>query len=182
VTEFASPPLSAWGNFYVIVGSAGAALVAIQFVVITLIATMRSRPTPESISAFGTPTVVHLAGALMVSAIMSAPWPSLFPPSVALALCGLGGLAYGAIVIHRARRQTYYQPVWEDWLWYALLPGSVYASLALAAVFLRTTTQLAEFVIGLLLIGIHNAWDSVTHIVFTGSHDDATTRSATYEP
>jgi hypothetical protein len=63
VTEFASPPLSAWGNFYVIVGSAGAALVAIQFVVITLIAAMRLRPTPDSISAFGTPTVVHLAGA-----------------------------------------------------------------------------------------------------------------------
>jgi hypothetical protein len=187
VTEFANPPLSAWGNFYVIVGSSGAALIAVQFVVITLIAAMRSRPTPESFSAFATPTVVHLAGALLVSAIMSAPWRSVFPPSVALALCGLGGLAYGAIVIHRARRQTFYEPVWEDWLWYGILPGSVYAALALAAVFLRTTTQLAEFVIGaaalgLLLIGIHNAWDSVTHIVFTGSHDDATTRSATYEP
>jgi hypothetical protein len=179
VTEFASPPLSAWGNFYVIVGSSGAALIAVQFVVITLIAAMRSRPTPDSLSAFATPTVVHLAGALLVSAVMSAPWPSLFPPSVALAMCGLGGLAYGAIVIHRARRQTFYQPVWEDWLWYGILPGSVYAALALAAVFLRTTTQLAEFVIGasalvLLLIGIHNAWDSVTHIVVTGSHDDAT--------
>ncbi len=51
--------------------------------------------------------------------------------------------------------------------------------LALAAVFLRTTTRLAEFVIGaaalgLLFIGIHNAWDSVTHIVVAGSLDDAT--------
>ena len=178
MTEFASPPLSAWGNFYVIVGSSGAALIGIQFVVITLIAAMRMRPTPDSLSAFGTPTVVHLASALLVSAVMSAPWPSLFPTSVALALCGLGGLAYGAIVIHRARRQTYYQPVWEDWLWYAILPCSVYAALALSAVFLRTT-QLAEFVIGaaalgLLLIGIHNAWDSVTHIVVTSSQDDAT--------
>ena len=177
--ELASPALSAWGNFYLIVGSAGAALVAVQFVVITLIAARRSRPTPESISAFGTPTMVHLAGALLVSAIMSAPWRSLFPASVALALCGLIGLAYGAIVIHRARRQTFYQPVWEDWLWYGILPCSVYAALALAAVFLRTTTQLAEFVIGatalgLLFIGIHNAWDSVTHIVVADSHDDAT--------
>jgi hypothetical protein len=178
VTEFASPPLSTWGNFYVIVGSSGAALIAVQFVVITLIATMRSRPTPESISAFGTPTVVHLAGALLVSTVMSVPWPSLFPASMALAMCGLGGLAYGAIVIRRTRRQTFYQPVWEDWLWYTILPCSVYAALALAAVFLRTTTQLAKFVIGaaalgLLLIGIHNAWDSVTHIVVTGSHSDA---------
>jgi hypothetical protein len=178
VTEFASPPLAAWGNFYVIVGTSGAALVGVQFVVITLIAAMRMRPTPDSISAFATPTVVHLAGALLVSAIMGAPWRSLFPASVALAMLGLGGLAYGAIVIHRARRQTFYKPVWEDWLWYAILPCSVYAALGLAAVFLRTTTQLPEFVIGtaalgLLLIGIHNAWDSVTHIVVAGSHDDA---------
>jgi hypothetical protein len=179
VTEFASPPLSAWGNFYVIVGSSGGALIAVQFVVITLIAAMRSRPTPDSLSAFATPTVGHLAGALIVSAIVSAPWPSLFIPSVALAMCGLGGLAYGAIVIYRARRQTFYQPVWEDWLWYATLPCSVYAALALAAVFLGTTIQPPEFVIGaaalgLLLIGIHNAWDSVTHIVVAGSPDDAT--------
>ncbi|MHB8066961.1 MAG: hypothetical protein ACYDIC_03565 [Desulfobaccales bacterium] len=177
MTEFASPPLSAWGNFYVIVGSSGAALVGVQFVVITLIAAMRRRPTPDSLSAFATPTVVHLAGALLVSVVMSAPWPSLFPTSVALAMCGLGGLAYGAIVIRRARRQTFYQPVWEDWLWYAILPCSVYAALALAAVFLRSATQPAEFVIGaaalgLLFIGIHNAWDSVTHIVVTGSHNE----------
>jgi hypothetical protein len=179
VSELASPALSAWQSFYVIVGSSGAALIGVQFIVITLIAAMRLRPTPDSLSAFATPTVVHLAGALLVSAVMSAPWRSLISTSIALALCGLGGLAYGAIVSHRARRQTFYQPVWEDWLWYAILPCSVYAALALAAVFLRTTTQLAEFVIGaaalaLLFIGIHNAWDSVTHIMVAGSHDEAT--------
>lgn len=151
MSELAGPALSAWQSFYVIVGSSGAALIGIQFVVVTLIAAMRMRSTPNSISAFGTPTVVHLAGALLVSAVMSAPWRSLFPTSVALVICGLGGLAYSAIVIYRARRPA----------------------LALAAVFLCTTTQFVEFVIGaaalgLLLIGIHNAWDSVTHIVFTG--------------
>jgi hypothetical protein len=35
--------------------------------------------------------------------------------------------------------------------------------------------------LGLLLIGIHNAWDTVTHIV-VNSDGDATTRSARYEP
>ncbi len=177
MSELVNPALSAWGNFYVIVGSSGAALIGVQFIVFTLIAAMRTRPTPDSISAFATPTVVHLAGALLVSAVMSAPWRSFFPASMALVICGLGGLAYGGTVIYLARRQTFYQPVWEDWLWHALLPCSAYAALALAAVFLHTTTQLAEFVIGtaalgLLFIGIHNAWDSVTHIVFAGSHDE----------
>ncbi len=183
MTDFAEPRLSAWESFYVIVGSSGAALIGVQFVVITLIAGMRPRTTAGSIGAFATPTVVHLGGALLISTIMSAPWPSLFPTSVALAMCGLGGLAYGAIVIHRARRQTDYRPVWEDWLWYATFPCGVYAALTLAALFLRTTTQLAMFVIGaaalgLLLIGIHNAWDSVTHIVVGGGHQDTTTRTS----
>ena len=173
------PPLSEWESFYVIVGSSGAALIGIQFVVMALIANMRARPTADSLSAFGTPTVVHFAGALLVSAIMSAPWPSLVPASVALVMCGLGGLAYGAVVIHRARRQMFYKPVWEDWVWYALLPCSIYAALALTALFLRTTTQLALFVIGaaalgLLLVGIHNAWDTVTHVLVGSSHRGAT--------
>jgi hypothetical protein len=177
VTNLADPRLSAWESFYVIVGSSGAALIGVQFVVITLIAGMRRRAEAGSISAFATPTVVHLTGAFLISAIMSAPWTSLFPTSVALAMCGLGGLAYAAIVIHRARRQTDYRPVWEDWLWYATLPCSVYAALTLAALFLRTTTQLPMFVIGaaalgLLLIGIHNAWDSVTHLVVNAARED----------
>src|SRR5439155_26015755 len=86
--------LSAWANFYVIVGSAAAALIGVQFVVIALIANMRRLATAESIRAFGTPTVVHLGGALVVSALMSAPWHSLSRASIALATCGLGGLAY----------------------------------------------------------------------------------------
>lgn len=106
----ANPQLAAWANFYVIVGSAGAAVIGVQFVVIALIASRRAGATAEAIRVFATPTVAHLGAALLVSAIMSAPWPSLFPVSVALTLCGLGGLAYGTTVIHRARGQTTYGP------------------------------------------------------------------------
>jgi hypothetical protein len=162
--------LAGWGNFYVIVGSSGAALIGIQFVVLTLIAASRRRPTAETLHAFATPTVVHLAAALLISAIMCAPWPSLVVTSFALVLCGLGGVVYGAVVIRRIRRQTSYQPVWEDWLWHALLPCGVHTALAVAAPFLRTHCQGALFAIAaaalaLLFIGIHNAWDTVIHIV-----------------
>ncbi|HTO88611.1 MAG TPA: hypothetical protein VMR54_13910 [Thermoanaerobaculia bacterium] len=178
MTESASA-LSSWQSFYVIVGSSGGALIGLQFVVITLIAGSRQRTTAGSLSAFGTPTVVHLAGALLVSAIMSAPWPSLVILSMALGICGIGGLAYGAIVVHRARRQTDYQPVWDDWLWYTLLPCVSYAALTVTAVVLRTDSPLALFVIGaaalgLLLIGIRNAWDTVTHIVVSSADGGST--------
>ena len=180
MTELATQQLAPWQSFYVIVGSSGAALIGVQFVVIALIADMRRLiTTADSISAFGTPTVVHLGAALVVSALMCAPWPSLQGPSIALTMCGLGGLGYATIVIHRARRQTDYKPVWEDWVWYAVLPYSAYAALAVAALLLRTTTQSAVFVVGaaalaLLLIGIHNAWDTVTYVVVAGVHGDTT--------
>jgi hypothetical protein len=175
------PELANWQSFYVIVGSSGAALIGIQFVVVALVANLRLRSTAESISAFGTPTVVHFGGALLVSAIMSAPWPSLIPPSVVLAMCGLGGFGYGAIVIHRTRHQTVYAPGWGDWLWYVVLPGGLCAALALAALLLRTTTHLALFgiggvALGLLLLGIHNAWDVVTYIIVGSPDADTTTK------
>ena len=52
MNEFSTPALPAWQGFYYIIGSSGAALIGIQFVVITLIANMRLRPTSDSISAF----------------------------------------------------------------------------------------------------------------------------------
>jgi hypothetical protein len=166
--------LSGWENFYVIVGSSGAALIGLQFVVIALIKDTRTRTTSGTISAFGTPTVVHLVGALVISAIMSAPWPSLFPVACALTISGLTGVAYGASVIYRARRQTGYAPVLEDWLWHMILPWCAYAALTIAALLLLTITRTALFVIasaalGLLLIAIHNAWDTVTYIVMTAT-------------
>jgi hypothetical protein len=69
--------------------------------------------------------------------------------------------------------------VLEDWVWYVILPCSVYAGLTVAALFLRGDSNVAFFVVGggalcLLLIGIHNAWDSVTHIIVVeGSQSDA---------
>jgi hypothetical protein len=171
--------LSAWESFYVIVGSSGGALIGLQFVVITLIADRGRYATAASLSAFGTPTVVHLAGALVVSALMSAPWRSLALLSIAIAVCGVAGLLYGAVVIRRARRQTESKPVWEDWIWYATLPCIAYATLGVTAIWLRRYPDTALFLVGgtalaLLLIGIHNAWDTVVHIVLSAATGNGT--------
>ena len=62
----------------------------------------------------------------------------------------------------RAGRQTDYEPVWEDSLWYATLPCVSYAVLTVTAALLRTNSHFAVFLIaavavGLLLIGIAQA-------------------------
>lgn len=70
--ELARSPLAAWETFYVIVGSSGAALTGLQFVVIALVAESRRKSTFKEIDAFGTPTIVHFCAVLLVSAILSA--------------------------------------------------------------------------------------------------------------
>jgi hypothetical protein len=170
VQEAAVSPLTTWQNFYVITGSAAAALTGLMFVVITLITRIRMRRSSATLGAFGTPNVVHFGVALLVAALLSAPWQALWPAGLLLGLCGLGGVTYAVIVLRRARRQTDYNPVLEDWLWHTVFPLVSYTALVVAALLLPGNPTPALFVIGavtvlLLFIGIHNAWDTVTYIV-----------------
>src|SRR6476646_294578 len=165
-------PLSAWENFYVIVGSSAGALIGLQFVVLTLIA---SRPvghgTAQAGAAFATPTIVHFGAVLLLAGILSAPWQEITPAAVLWGLLGLCGIVYAAVVVRRMLRQGAYKPVFEDWLFHVLLPFAAYATLAVTAFATRSYLSGALFGIGaaallLLFVGIHNAWDAVTYHVF----------------
>jgi hypothetical protein len=181
--------LHAWDNFYLILGPSAAALIGLQFLVMTLISDMNPDMIAiEAISAFGTPTVVHLGGAVVISVILSAPWPSLAAASIPLVICGFIGIAYAALVSYRAGRQTSYEAVVEDWLWFVILPGAAYLTLTIAALLLRSATQRALFVIAgavlaLLLVGVHNTWDTVTYLVLRRAEERRRARpgSATIE-
>jgi hypothetical protein len=179
--EVASP-LEAWANFYIIVGSSAGALTGLQFVVMTLIAErVPTQGRVDSISAFGTPNVVHFCAALLVGAILCIPWSVLRPAGLAVAGCGGLGVLYSAVVLGRAIRQRGYQPVFEDWLWHTILPALAYATMLVAGAALARNDAGPLFFIGpatllLVFIGIHNAWDTVTYITLartTGEQDAA---------
>ncbi len=160
--------LGSWESFYVIVGSSAAALTGLQFVVMALVADSEKRSSMHEVNAFGTPNVVHFCAVLLVSAILSAPWHRLSSAGLGIGLTGAAGFVYALLVIRRARRQTGYHPVLEDWLWHAALPLVSYGTLVVAALELRHADS-SLFVIGaaavlLLYVGIHNAWDTVTYI------------------
>src|SRR5258708_39157586 len=108
--EGAVSPLNTWGNFYVIIGSSAAALTGLMFVVITLIAGARVQRSRGSLAAFGTPTVVHFCAALLVAAILSAPWQGLWNAGLLLGLSGLGGATSGVTGVRRGRQRSPYQP------------------------------------------------------------------------
>ena len=163
--------LAAWEGFYVIVGTAAGALIGLQFVVMTLVAQRPSISGAEVGAAFATPTIVHFGSALLLSALLRAPWEAITIPALLCALVGLGGTAYAIIVTHRMRTQTVYRPEFEDWLFHALLPLAAYMVLALSAFAAPIHVRHALFGVGgaallLLFIGIHNAWDSIAYQVF----------------
>ena len=173
----ASLPIAGWDEFYVIVGSSGAALIGLQFVVMALIADRKVKGSVQTVNAFGTPVVVHLAATVLIACVMSAPWPTHSAVSVALALYGIAGLLYETITIVRMRGQTEYTPVLDDWLWHVILPTAAYAVLTLSALLLRVTTAWLLFLIGgsalsLLFISIRNAWDTVVYIIAGGLDSD----------
>jgi len=168
--------LAAWDSFYVIVGSAAGALMGLQFVVVTLIADRPPLRVADAGAAFATPTIVHFGSALLLSALLRAPWQAITLVAGLWGLMGLSGLAYTVIVARRVRRQTVYQPEFEDWLFHVGLPLTAYAILALTPFAAPYHTREALFGVGaaallLLFIGIHNAWDSVAYHVFANKRD-----------
>ena len=166
------PELADWESFYVIVGASAGALIGLQFVVLTLIAERPPiRGAADASAAFVTPTIIHFATTLLLSALVSVPWQAIAPSATLWGLTGLGGLAYIAIVVRRMRRQAAYKPQFEDWLFHVLLPIAAYAILIVSAIAAPSHTREALFGVGasallLLFIGIHNAWDAVAYHVF----------------
>lgn len=166
--ESALSSLAAWQNFYVIVGSSAGALTGLQFVVMTLITEAPTAGSVREIRAFGTPTVVQFCSALLIGAIMTAPWHALSQIGCCIGLCGAAGIVYGLRTLWHAR-QTNYRPDAEDWFWYVVLPLAAYAALTISAILLwwypiPSLFAVAATTLLFLFIGIHNAWDTVTYI------------------
>jgi hypothetical protein len=160
--------LARWSNFYVIAGSSAAALTGLQFVVIVMGAQV-GMGSEDANRAFGTPTIVHFGAVLLVSTILSAPWPTLSSAALALGGFAIAGFLYMLAVLRHTRRQKAYVPVLEDWIWHAVLPLVAYGVLVGAAIALDRDAAPALFAVGasallLLFVGIHNAWDAVTYI------------------
>jgi hypothetical protein len=169
-------PLTAWQNFYVILGSAAAALTGLQFISMALIADMSIKPGEvQSGEAFATPAVIHFVAVLLLAASMVAPWRGLRCPSILWIATGALGAAYILFIAQRMRHQTVYKPVAEDWVCRAALPFCDYLTVALAAAFIPTHPRgalfaLAAAITALLLIAIHHAWDNVTYLVIAKRH------------
>jgi hypothetical protein len=173
--------LAEWGSFCVIVGSASGALIGLQFVVMTLLAERPPVDAAAASAAFASPTIVHFGAALLLSALLNAPWHAISVAAALWGLMGFSGLAYAVVVARRMQRQAAYRPEREDWFFHVVLPSVAYATLAGSAFAAPSRTRETLFCVGtaallLLFTGIHNAWDSVAYHVLVS------TGNTTYDP
>lgn len=171
-------PFAPWANFFTIAGSSAAALTGLMFVVITLVAGQeRTQKTMrDGVETFSSPTVIHFCAALLISAILAAPWHEMLYPGI---LVGVAGL-YGAYCAFRVALQM--NRMWgavsiadfDDWFWYAIVPLVAYVGVVAGSVMLFRSPIEAVFIIAgctilLIFVGIRNAWDTVTFIAITSS-------------
>ena len=168
--------LGPWSTFYIMTGTSAATLVGLMFVVITLVTRVEEAArSQDGLSTFSTPTVLHFCWALLISAILTAPWRALVYPSVSIGMAGFYGIVHLVRVMFLSRRlmqrtqETPYVPDLEDFIWYTILPLVAYCAVFAGGIALAMLPGVALFVLAggvllLIFIGIRDAWGVVTFL------------------
>jgi len=164
------PQLAGWQNFYVIVGSSAGALIGLQFVVIALFTTSRGPVATSTMRAFATPTIVYFSSVVIVAGLLNVPHHTRTSLGVLLTALGVFGLGYIVWVGFHMHRQDGYTPDLGDRIWFIVLPSTAYAAALLAGILMWSAPRSALNVEAastmlLLLIGVHNCWDSAVYMV-----------------
>ena len=158
-----------WHEFYLLVGTAAATLVALLFVAISLGAGFLTEKRSAATRAFFSPVVVHFTAVFFISAV------GLFPahkPAIFAGLVGACAAIGGAVSLfttvellrHRWTRHV------QDHLAYGMLPSICYAALLVAAAMILAEHDYSLLVLAgalllLLIVNIRNAWDLTLSMV-----------------
>ena len=156
--------LAEWHEFYGLLGTAAAALVALLFVAVS-IATDVLTPDPESrrnTATYMSPVVFHYANILFLSLIAMIPTQSWESFGIVIAAASIGSFSYSLLVMVRVHRNSISDL--SDRLGYGAVPMLCYAT-GLISSWLMLKEQpagldlLAAAALALLVTNIRNAWD-----------------------
>ena len=169
--------LKEWHDFYVLVGTAGATLLALLFVAASLGAGFLTQERQSATSTFMSPVVVHFTSVFFLSAVALCPWHQLkfFAVLIGVAAALVGAILSTYITVQVVRTDmTNYA---EDYLAYGLLPGIGYLALLVAAVSIYLEKDfgldaLAGALLLLTIVNIRNAWDLLLTMVRRHPRDD----------
>jgi hypothetical protein len=156
--------LKPWHDFYLLVGTAGATLLALLFVAVSLGAgflTDERRRTATR--TFMSPVVMHFTSVFFVSAIALLPWHHGSSLAALVGVTAVIGAVTSLVITIQVVRTDMTSYV-EDYLAYGLLPCLGYLALLAAAVSIYLEKDfgldaLAGALLLLAIVSIRNAWD-----------------------
>jgi hypothetical protein len=154
--------LESWHEFYGLLGTAAAALVALLFVAASIGAGFLSTDRDSPTRIFTTPVVFHYTFVLFVSLIALMPIETDSSLAIVIGISATGALLYSIFILIRVLDRGL--PDIEDHIGYGACPPAAYAATLAAALFIWHHSVigpplLAGALILLLLINIRNAWD-----------------------
>jgi hypothetical protein len=161
--------LHEWHEFYILLGTAGATLLALLFVAVSLGTGFLSSKDQQGTRTFMSPVVIHFTSVFFLSAVCLV--PSHGPVFFAVLIAGtavVGVVVSIVISVWVVRTEmTQYLP---DYFAYGLLPVGAYLALLVASIMIYLGRDYALEVLagGLLLLAIvnvRNAWDLTLSMV-----------------
>lgn len=161
--------LECWHDFDVLVGTAGATLLALLFVAVSLGTGFLSSKDQQGTRTFMSPVVIHFTSVFFLSAVCLVPshGPVFF--AVLIAGTAIVGVAVSIVISVWVVRteMTQYLP---DYFAYGLLPVGAYLALLVASIMIYLGRDYALEVLagGLLvlaIVNVRNAWDLTLSMV-----------------
>jgi hypothetical protein len=161
--------LQHWNEFYVLIGTAGATLLGLLFVAVSLGTGFLTSDHAAPTRAFYSPVVIHFTSVFFVSAIALFPaHRTIFFTSLIGATALIGTLVSVVVTIQLVSRS--WTEYLQDYLAYGLLPAIAYVALAAAALMIFKEMDyaldvLAAALLLLLIVNIRNVWDLMLSMV-----------------
>jgi len=159
-----------WSNVFVVTGGAGATLIGLLFIVVTLAGERGGRVADQGIDAFLTPTLMHFAGTIAQALVMLVPWSTARPLGVTLTVLGCAGLAWQLRSFIKVRRVDFVSLHGPDWIPHTGIPLLGAVSVLAGAWGVLTGQSIAPYAVALgsalfLCAGVYRAWDLTLGIV-----------------
>jgi hypothetical protein len=165
--------LEGWHEFYELLGTSAATLVALMFVAVSVAVGFLTSDRSMGTRVYMSPIIMHYASVLFVSLIALAPGLGDTALGLIIVASGLVGLAYSVFVTIRLFRDA--KSEFVDRFAYGAWPFVAYGGIVAGGVLIAYRYKWAPHILAaamllLLLVNVRNAWDLT--VTFVRRHSD----------
>ncbi|HET8723646.1 MAG TPA: hypothetical protein VFM53_05525 [Anaeromyxobacteraceae bacterium] len=165
--------LVAWSTFFTLTGAAGATLVGLLFIVVTLNTDLSTSRTLDIARASMTPALYSFGGVMLQGMVAVVPWKADWHGGVIFVLMGIGGFAYRVHAV-RVRNALHLQAIrgLVDRIFHNAAPLGASVLLTLGGAGLIAGSAYAPFSVAaasatLLVSGIYRTWGETLALIGT---------------